>query len=194
MAYLDDRIWCHPKFVGLSDGAGWLWTKGVAYSSGFATGGVLTTSVQKALGATTKTRRELVDAGLWDETTNGVLVHDWEEYNGKRDQRKAKDRERKRAAYRATKNGGFSAGDSTESPQETRGETAETSARRNDGEPNGDSAPSRALKVVKEVTVVTGVKEETSSLVPYPHLDHPGKAPENAAVRNLITDSLGSSQ
>jgi len=98
MAWIDDRIWCHPKIIGLSTNAKAAYVFGLAYSSGMATGGTLTLAMQKAVGANRKTAAELVDAGLWD--TNGsngtVHIHDWDEHNGRRDKRREQDRERQR--------------------------------------------------------------------------------------------------
>lgn len=116
MAWIDDRIWCHPKIVGLTDKAKVAYTFGLAYSSGMGTSGHLDPSIQRLLGATTKTRNELVKAGLWHLNGDGrtVVIHDWEEHNGLRDKRRAKDRERKRA-YRAQQRA--SAGHDADSPR-----------------------------------------------------------------------------
>lgn len=104
MAWVDDRIWCHPKLVDLSDRSFRVWVNGVAYSTGFQTKGVLSTGQQRMIGSTEKTSAELVENGLWDvvdgdEST--VLIHDWDRHNGKRDARRESDRERKRAARQA---------------------------------------------------------------------------------------------
>lgn len=108
MAWLDDRIWCHPKFVDLSGNAFAAYVKGLAYSSGFQTAGHLTVGQQKAIGADTRVRRELLAAGLWDMNGDGgsVVIHDWDEHNAKRDARKAADRERKRRAREDKKGDG----------------------------------------------------------------------------------------
>lgn len=98
MAWIDDRIWCHPKFTDLSAPAFRAYVNGVAYASGMSTRGHLTSEQQKLVGGTSKVRNELVRAQLWDENSNGIVVHDWEEHNGKRDERRAADRERKRLA------------------------------------------------------------------------------------------------
>ncbi len=105
MAWIDDRIWCHPKFVDLTGDAFAAYVKGVAYCSGFSTGGHLTPGQMRAIGAGPRQARELLAAGLWERNGNGVVVHDWDEHNGKRDARRAADRERKRRA----KSGGGSA-------------------------------------------------------------------------------------
>jgi hypothetical protein len=103
MAWLDDRIWCHPKFLGLSDAAFATYCKGLAYSSGWGTGGHLNADQQRVIGCTTKTRDELVTAGVWDWTdaAGSVQIHDWDDHNGRRDERRRKDKERKRAARSA---------------------------------------------------------------------------------------------
>lgn len=100
MAWIDDRIWCHPKTAGLSGNAFATYVKGVAYSSGMGTSGYLDPGVQKLIGSTAKVRAELVAASLWDENGDGrsVVIHDWDEHNEKRDERRQRDLERKRRA------------------------------------------------------------------------------------------------
>lgn len=110
MAWLDDRVWCHPKLADVSDRAFRVWVNGMAYSSGFGTRGVLTAGQQRTIGADTKSRRELVASGLWDETDGGVCIHDWDAHNGKRDARRAADRERKKASRSSGTSAGQSAG------------------------------------------------------------------------------------
>lgn len=97
VAWIDPRIWCHPKFADLSDSACWLYVKGVAYCDGFSTKGHLSLGQVRTIGGTPKYRSELVDAGLWDEQADGFYVHDWEHHNGPRDRRKEEARERMRA-------------------------------------------------------------------------------------------------
>lgn len=103
MAWIDDRIWCHPKFNGLTPQAFATYVRAVAYSSGMGTAGHLDLPTQKLMGGTRKVRVELVDAGLWDINGDGetVVIHDWDEHNGARDERRAKARERMRR-YRAS--------------------------------------------------------------------------------------------
>ncbi len=116
MAWVDDRIWCHPKFTGLSAEAFRVYVHGLAYSAGLGTCGVLTYQQQQLIGSTVKIRRELIRTNLWqtdDQTaaehttksrrnrgqnTTQIAIHDWAEHNGKRDDRRAADRERKRLA------------------------------------------------------------------------------------------------
>jgi hypothetical protein len=104
MAWIDDRIWCHPKFTDLSPAAAWVWVKAVAYSTGFATKGHLTTGQQRTVGSDKRIRRELVAAGVWDEAADGgVTIHDWDDHNSKRDDRREKERVRLRAYRERTR-------------------------------------------------------------------------------------------
>lgn len=142
MAWIDDRIWCHPKFADISDRAFRVWVSGVAYSTGFATRGALTPGMQKQVGSDARVRRELVAAGVWDEMGSGsVLIHDWDEHNSKRDARRANDRDRKRKAR--AESSGTSAGQSA-------GSTAV--AARVDGS-EGSEGRSRAVRGRAEQTV-----------------------------------------
>lgn len=95
MAWIDDRIWCHPKVTDLSDAAFRLHVNAIAYCCGFGTRGFLSKGQLRTIGATPKLRKELVDSRLWDEYHGLVYVHDWEEHNGKRDARRVADRLRK---------------------------------------------------------------------------------------------------
>lgn len=115
MAWIDDRIWCHPKYANVSKPARWAAVSAIAYSSGFSTGGTLSEGQIGQLGVTKKERGELVEAGLWHELSTGIRIHDWDDHNSSRDERKAKDRQRKRDARAAAK----SAGTSADSPQDT---------------------------------------------------------------------------
>lgn len=96
MAWIDDRIWCHPKFAAASKPARWSYVAAIAYSTGFRTKGVLTDEQLKLIGATAKERAELVSSGLWHELSNGISINDWHEHNSKRDAKRDSDRDRKR--------------------------------------------------------------------------------------------------
>lgn len=98
MAWLDDRLWCHPKLVPLSDKAFRVYVNGITYSSGFQLRGELKLAHQKAVGSTVPIKKELVKGLLWDELDGGVVyIHDWEEHNGRRDARRKADTQRKRS-------------------------------------------------------------------------------------------------
>lgn len=123
MAWLDDRVWCHDKIINISDKAFRVWVNGITYSSGMGTKGQLTPAHQKLIGSTPKIKAELFKAELWDANgDSGVVIHDWDEHNGKRDERRAKDRERKRKMREQQFGGGksvsLSAGQTADSPQE----------------------------------------------------------------------------
>lgn len=96
MAWLDDRAWCHPKLVALSDKAHRVHINAISYSSGMGLRGVLGTSHQRLMGATRGIRWELVEAGVWDDLGGDIRIHDWDVHNAKRDDRKERDRQRKR--------------------------------------------------------------------------------------------------
>lgn len=100
MAWLDDKIWCNPKVVDLTNHAFAVYVKGIAYSSGMATGGHLTPGQQKIVGGDSKARTELLRAGLWEMNGDGesVEIHDWEHHNAAHDARRERERERKRRA------------------------------------------------------------------------------------------------
>jgi hypothetical protein len=120
MAWVDDRIWCHPKFTDLTPAAFASYVKALAYCSGMSTGGVLSSGQQTLLGSTSKVKQELLEAGLWDHVgPNGtVKIHDWEDHNSKRDERRRKDRERKRLLRAA----GCPADSPADSPRKPRGQ------------------------------------------------------------------------
>lgn len=150
MAWLDDRIWCHPKIVALPKAARWTYAASVAYSSGFGTGGILDTGAQKIIGSDAKDRRALLETGLWISERDGAIrINDWDSHNGKRDARRLADRERKKAAYWQGKD--------QESPQENERRNDGETTGETGGEPSENGAESRALK---EVTVVTEVTDD----------------------------------
>ena len=123
---MDDRIWCHPKFVGLTDAAFRAWMHALTYSSGFLTRGTLTDGQLKGLRVAVKPRRELAEAGLWVEVDGGVVIVGWEEHNGSRDDRRVKDRERKRRKRAAERmSAGLSAEMSADVRADVQGLTSE---------------------------------------------------------------------
>jgi hypothetical protein len=98
MAYIDDRIWCHPKWVGLSPLAFRVGVSSICYSHGFITRGRLTVAQQRQIGATDRARRELVEHGIWEQNGTTILIHDWADYNddSARETARSKTRERVR--------------------------------------------------------------------------------------------------
>lgn len=100
MAWLDSRIWAHPKLINLSDRAWRIYVSAIAYSSGFLTEGRLNPVQLRTLGVTPRVKRELIEAGLWHEKGREIVIHDWEEHNGKREQKRLNEREQARERKR----------------------------------------------------------------------------------------------
>lgn len=97
MAWLDNRLWAHPKIRNVPKPARWEYVAAVTYSSGFGTGGLLTAGQLKVIECTPNERKLLINAGLWEDAGDGAIrIHDWEEHNSKNDQKRLNDRERKR--------------------------------------------------------------------------------------------------
>jgi len=113
VAWLDDRIYAHPKIRNVPRATRWSYAAALAYASGFGTAGVLTEGQLKAIEATKRDRELLIEVGLWDDAGRGAIrIHDWKDHNGKRDARREADRLRKRAER--AKNEETSAGHNTD--------------------------------------------------------------------------------
>jgi hypothetical protein len=111
MAWFDERVWSHPKFLELSDQSFRTYFHAVGYASGYLTHGHLTERQLALIGATDETRAELETAGFWHcASDGGIDIHDWDEHNGKRDVRRIAERERKKAARSAGTHVRLSAG------------------------------------------------------------------------------------
>lgn len=103
MAWLDDRIWAHPKLARVGWKARAIYMYSLAYSSGFGLYGRLEPGHQRMIGSSPSVRENLIEVGLWNEAESGAVeINDWNEHNAKRDdaivEKRAKDRERKRLA------------------------------------------------------------------------------------------------
>jgi hypothetical protein len=83
VAFLDDRVWCHPKWAALSPDAAWIGIRAICYAHGFRTRGTLNETALRMIGATDVTTDELVTVGLWERNGagNAVAIHDWADYN-----------------------------------------------------------------------------------------------------------------
>lgn len=80
---LDDRFWCHPKIMGLSDGAFRLYVTTLNWAVANLTDGHVPTAVlrEKRMRNRNSVTEELVNCGLWDEhETDGYVIHDYAEY------------------------------------------------------------------------------------------------------------------
>lgn len=116
--------------------ARWEYAAAVCYSSGFGTAGHLTAGQLAIIECTAKDREVLIKVGLWDDDgAGGIRIHDWDEHNGKRDKRRADDRERKRLVRAKEKE--ESAGQGADKPPD---------------KPPDNHEDRRTLKEVKEVT------------------------------------------
>lgn len=79
---LDDKFTRHPKVVGLSDKAFRVHVETMVYCASYNTKGRIPAAALKLANATPKQTNELLSAGLWDENGTGMVVHDFEIYNG----------------------------------------------------------------------------------------------------------------
>jgi len=97
MAWLDSRIWCHPKITGVPKSARWAYVAAIAYSDGFGTEGVLTRGQLRTLDCLQRDRQHLIRVGLWIDAGDGaILINDWTAHNGDRDKKRQQARERQR--------------------------------------------------------------------------------------------------
>lgn len=78
---IDDNLWAHPKFLGLSAPAFRLWVRSGAYSAQHLTDGIVTKEMLAILGGTRRHCDELWAAGLWEKIADGgYRFHDWADY------------------------------------------------------------------------------------------------------------------
>lgn len=63
---VDDKLWGHPKWMGLPAGARALWVTAGSYCASNETDGIVPVSALPALGARRRDAEALVEAGLWD--------------------------------------------------------------------------------------------------------------------------------
>ena len=107
-AKLDDSFPEHLKVIDLTDGAFRLYVEGLCYAARNLTDGALPRAAVRRLTGGDRRAGELVDAGLWDRTDTGWVIHDYLDFNpsseqvrGEREQarqRKARQRDRARTA------------------------------------------------------------------------------------------------
>ena len=83
---VDDRMFCNPKFAGLSPAATSLWLRAGSWAAGQKTNGEVPANVLPMLCGDSETAQELVDVGLWEVVAQSSLAtksatwkfHDWE--------------------------------------------------------------------------------------------------------------------
>jgi len=78
-AKLDDQMWGHPKFMGLSNAAVGLWARALSYAAGHLTDGFIPSAFVERYMENGEVA-ELLDVGLWLQNDVGYIVHDWAEY------------------------------------------------------------------------------------------------------------------
>lgn len=95
---VDDQLYDHPKVASLPLSAIGLWVKAGSYCARYETDGALETHKVRTLGAQKRDSDRLVEAGLWERTSDGFRFRNWSEYQPTKAQQQAKrekDRERK---------------------------------------------------------------------------------------------------
>lgn len=90
-------LWSHPKFLGLSDAAGFLWLRALSYSKAMETYGVIHAKLLPVFGKSPEVAAELVEAGLWDATDDGWAFHDWTDHQASREDAERLSRQRAEA-------------------------------------------------------------------------------------------------
>jgi hypothetical protein len=96
---IDDHLYSHPKWMALPKPARALWVTAGSWCAGQLLDGFVPHKALPLLDGTRAEARKLVDAGLWEETPDGYLFHDWAEYQPVRRavmEKRAKDAERLR--------------------------------------------------------------------------------------------------
>lgn len=78
-AKLDDSMWGHPKFLGLSNAAVGLWARALSYSAGHLTDGVVPGAFVDRYCENGEVE-ELVACGLWRRGDGAYEIHDYADY------------------------------------------------------------------------------------------------------------------
>lgn len=135
---VDDSFYDHPKLEGVSMAARGLWITAGSYSANKLTDGYVTTLVLKRF-----TKRaanlsaELIEAGLWSATDDGICFHDWCDYQPTRNavtSERLRTKERQKAWRERKRNGVTNASDNG---------VTNASQRRVTNTARGDGAPTR---------------------------------------------------
>lgn len=101
MAWLDSRIWCHPKLAKVSKSARWTYVAALAYSDGFGTLGHLERGQLRIIDCDHRDKKALIAAQLWDDDLHGgIHIRGWQDHNADRDKKRelARERQRRRRA------------------------------------------------------------------------------------------------
>lgn len=87
-ARLDDTFFDHPKVERLSDAAFRAHVGALVYCNRYLTDGAVSAAQVSKL-TKPKLRAELIAAGVWEEREDGIVIHDFLEYNRTAEQVKA---------------------------------------------------------------------------------------------------------
>lgn len=99
MAWLriDDGFAQHPKIVQLTRKDRWILIEILLYCARYKTKGLVPLAVGEVVrGATPAFLKRCVELRLLDESANGLVVHDWDDYNGRDPKVLQAERQRKR--------------------------------------------------------------------------------------------------
>lgn len=80
---VDDRLWSHPKWLGLPIEAKALWVSAGSYCAMHETDGEIsrqTLAIVLPNSRHTRAANALVEAGLWEQENDGYRFHEWAEY------------------------------------------------------------------------------------------------------------------
>ena len=87
---LDDSLYDHPKVEALPDSARLacigLWAMSISYSNRHLTDGHVAASKVRKLGGSPRLIAALVAVGLFDEVSDGYVIHDFSDYNPSREE------------------------------------------------------------------------------------------------------------
>ncbi len=126
---IDDSLYDHPKFAGLSLAAIGLWTAGGSYCARHLTDGFLSDAATPMLRVgSVRCRADLVAAGLWAESGGGIQYHDWLDFQPSRETVLAERRAAAERQHRARESA-KSRRESRDSHGVTHGEVTEQSRR-----------------------------------------------------------------
>lgn len=113
---VDDGFYMHPKVLGLSARAGWLWLRAGCWSADQMTDGLIPMSTVHVLGGSKRDAEELVEAGLWEHVQDDFGFHDWEKYQFTAEEIAAQ----RKARAEAGRRGGQRSGESRRSKTEAK--------------------------------------------------------------------------
>jgi hypothetical protein len=139
---IEDGIFRNPKVVQVSSQAKLMYVASICYAGSSLTDGFVPSNVARMLAAevgigySPKTARELVSAGLWDETDGGYQIHDYLEHNTSSQQVRAKRDAAKERMQRSRSQ--YVRANNERSSREVREPETETET---ETSPNGDLTP-----------------------------------------------------